>query len=139
MLSKVDFPDQVPHFDAGGGVHKLKPDGEPGRERGASQHALTFPYLYMIIDHCFTIASYIHIVISRTDDHHTIKLPCYHIFIKMTQFQVDTVIADVHGSDLEVFFGQLFRLLFCHTRFVVFPPTFLMHIFFCHFKKMFRS
>ena len=60
MLSKVDFPDQVPHFDAGGGVHKLKHDGKPGRERGASQHAL----MIILYFNCFTIVSYIHIVIS---------------------------------------------------------------------------
>ena len=29
------------------------------------------------------------------------------------------MIADVHGSDLEVLFGQLFRLLLCHARCVV--------------------
>ena len=34
FYSQVIFYSQVPHFDAGGGVHKLKPDGKPGQEGG---------------------------------------------------------------------------------------------------------
>ena len=75
-------------------------------------------FIYMTISSLFC-----HTFILSYHDKVIIKILCYHI-VKITKYQVDTVIADVHGSDLE-FFPEFF--FFGHSIFRVI--SFLFHFF----------
>ena len=60
-----NFYAQIPHLDAGGGVHHLKPDGQPGQEGGQ----------------LFIIYNFVHVIIFNVRYHHCGDVIIFHVEI----------------------------------------------------------